>query len=387
MQHTIVRSADDLEALAGEWSELLASSASSEPTQSPAWLLSWWSVFGETGGRVLRVLVFRDAARLVGVVPLLARRARYRRAIPFRRLEFMGSGEDEADEIVSDYMGAIVAKGWERRVATALARALVSGGLGRWDELVCPRMDGTAPMTDALIAALAAERVTCTLDQRTSCPYIELPTTWEGYLGALSSSRRYKVRRSLRELESWSGGEWALHRVATHAELTEGLAVLMRLHAKRWGTEGRRGVFASPSFRRFHERVTADFLQLGALDLCWLSVRGEPVAASYSIEWEGSIHFYQSGRETEVPTKVTPGIALHALLIQRAINRGLREYDFLSGDARYKTMLATHTRRLVSLRVTPFASAREAARELVESGVDLVRGTQKRLRPPDPADG
>ena len=76
---------------------------------SPLWLLTWWGVFGD--GRRLRVWTFWRGDELVGVAPLCLRRHWYPPGIPYRRLELLGSGEDEADEICSDYLGVVAAPG------------------------------------------------------------------------------------------------------------------------------------------------------------------------------------------------------------------------------------------------------------------------------------
>src|SRR4051812_1266351 len=113
---TVVTDPGLLEGMRAEWDALLDRSATREPTLTSAWMLAWWSVFGGTGDRALRVLLLREGGRLVGLVPLLARTAWYPPALRFKRLELLGSGEDEADETCSDYLGAVAERGKERAV-------------------------------------------------------------------------------------------------------------------------------------------------------------------------------------------------------------------------------------------------------------------------------
>jgi CelD/BcsL family acetyltransferase involved in cellulose biosynthesis len=113
-------------------------------------------------------------------------------------------------------------------------------------------------------------------------------------------------------------------------------------------------------------------LEQGALDLSWLEVRGEPVAALYSIVWDGKVHFYQSGRKPDVPQNIRPGIVLHVHAIQRAIAAGLREYDFLGGASQYKTRMSTATRGLVQLRATR-AAVLDTVRGVAKTGMSNVR--------------
>ena len=110
-----------LEAVAEDWGALLSRSASNRPTQSPLWLLAWWRVFGAHQGRKLASALVYDGSRLIGLAPLLRRVWWYRHAVPYRRLELLGTGEDEEDEIGSDYVGVIAEPGSEEGVAEALA--------------------------------------------------------------------------------------------------------------------------------------------------------------------------------------------------------------------------------------------------------------------------
>jgi CelD/BcsL family acetyltransferase involved in cellulose biosynthesis len=115
-----------------------------------------------------------------------------------------------------------------------------------------------------------------------------------------------------------------------------------------------------------------------ALELLWLTVRGEPVAAFYNVVWQGKVYFYQSGRKLDVPESVRPGIVLHARAIRRAIERGRREYDFLAGSSQYKRKLATGIHPLVLVRAVR-APLREALRRAADRGFDHVRQLRRHV--------
>jgi CelD/BcsL family acetyltransferase involved in cellulose biosynthesis len=375
----LIRELARLESLRPAWDELVTRSECSDVTLTPGWMLPWWSVFGSEGGRQLRVLAFHDGERLVGLAPLLSRPHRYRKAIPFRRLEMLGSGEHEADETCGDYLGPLVEKGREADVATAFAEALVSNAAGAWDELIIPAMNGDGALPKLLSEALEARSVKVVLDERTVAPHIALPETFEAYLGLLKQNKRAQLRKSLRAFEAWAGGPPVLVRVKSAAELAEGKRVLMALHRERWGGDG---VFGSPKFRAFHDRVMPELLAKGALDLGWMSVRDEPVAAFYNFRWNGKLSFYQSGRKLDIPDEVRVGVTMHAYLIQSAIADGLREYDFLAGASQYKMSLALATRPLVELRaVRP--SLRETARLAGDRAAHELRGLRDKARKRD----
>ena len=119
---TIVTDAAEAALLRPAWQNLQERSERNELAQSPAWLLTWWRVFG--AGRQLRLGLFHEGDRLVGVAPLLRRRYWYRGCLPFRRLEFLASGESAQDGIYSNHLGILAERGREARVANRLVEAL-----------------------------------------------------------------------------------------------------------------------------------------------------------------------------------------------------------------------------------------------------------------------
>lgn len=388
-----------LPALGPEWWALLEQSDVATPTLTPAWLESWWRVFGEGQDRQLRLWSVRDENTLVGLAPFLCRAHRYvpssaamrsllgrqqigfpMPSLTFRRLEPLGSGEPEEDEVCSDYLGLIAARGYEQSVAEAFGSALAKGDLGQVDEVLMPGMDGSAPMTQAIVGAFGKLGWTIEVSESQSSPYIELPASFEDYLETLPSSGRHLVTRSLRDFEKWSGGEVRWMRATDTASLERGQLVLRALHAERWTAIGERGAFASRRFSSFHELLMPLLLRRGALDLQWLEVRGVPIAALYNMVWRGRLSFYQSGRKMDVPGRVRPGIVIHANAIRGAISAGLREYDFLPGSQHYKLQLATSFRPVVSLRAAR-RSMKEGARKLVVAGAARWRAYKAAVQP------
>jgi CelD/BcsL family acetyltransferase involved in cellulose biosynthesis len=381
----ILTDVTELEALVPAWRRLLGRAVHAEPVSTPLWLLSWWRQFGGSDGRALRAVAVEDGGELVGLVPFVLRSAAHRLAIPVRRVELLATGEDEAEEVGSEYVGGLAIDGRKHTVARVTADALVDGALGEWDELRLPAMSGDDPLVPRLAEALRHRGLPAVVTRSGEAHFVPLPSTWGAYLTELGASRRYIVTRALRELDKWAGkGGWEMRSAVTPADLEDGRRVLLDLHSERWNAAGRAGVFANARFKRFHDDVMPRLWagEDGAkLELLWLVVRGEPIAVSYNIVFGNKVYFYQSGRRMDVPKSVRPGIAMHALSIQRSIEAGRREYDFLEGQSRYKRDLALGHRPLVTLRaVAPHLRARtvEAARLLAERAIAHIRVVRAR---------
>jgi CelD/BcsL family acetyltransferase involved in cellulose biosynthesis len=368
-----------VEGMRADWLDLLRRSAADEAMLTPTWLLTWWQVYGAGTGRQLRVGVFREGDRLIGLAPLTARRIRYRPYIPFRRLEPLGADVDEGDGVGSDYLNILAERGAEDRVARALARAVTRGEFGACDEVVLPAMDGEGVMPGLLVEAFAGAGMEVSCAEMGSAPHIPLPASWDDYLKALPKKKRYNVTSALRLFEAWADGRWELRRAGTPAEVAEGKRILHGLHGQRWRQAGEAGVFAAPRFTAFHDAVMPQLLADGALELVWLLVRDEPVAAAYNIVWNRKVSYYQCGRRLDVPDTVRPGIVLLAHLIRGAIEAGQREFDFLGGVTLYKTQLALASRPLVQVRAAR-PSQRERLRRGAERALDWARAVRARAR-------
>ena len=237
-----------------------------------------------------------------------------------------------------------------------------------------------------LAEALRARGLAAPVTRSGESHFVPLPRTWSAYLRELGSSRRYVVTRSLRELDRWAGkGGWEVRSAVTASDLDEGRRVLHDLHAERWTAAGRRTA-PSPapasSASTTRSCPASGPARTARRSTCSGSlVRGEPIAASYNVVFDNKVYFYQSGRRIDVPKTVRPGIAMHALAIQRSIEAGRREYDFLQGASRYKRDLALGSRALVTLRaVAPHLRARavEAARMLAERAIAQMRSRRRR---------
>lgn len=369
----------ELEGLRPAWMSLLERSTSNEITLTPDWLNTWWRVYGPGQGRQLRLVLFFEAGRLIGLAPLLRRRHWYRPGIPFRRLEFLASGESHGQGICSNYLNVIAESGAEKQLAHRLVQTIAAGTLGAWDEVVLPMMAGDGPMPGLIVAAFTERGIPAEITRTAGAPHIPLPATWDAYLKALSRSHRRLLVRSLRAFDEWSKGEASWERVTHSSELDKGKKILMDLHHARWEADGESGVFRSPPFLRFHDDIMPCLLGQGALELLWLSIRGEPVAALYSMVWNDKVYAYQIGRLPEAPANVRLGAVILAHAIRLAIESGRREFDLLADVTPFKQQLTLAIRPLVQVRAV-HPSWRERIRQGVEAGFRCARYFRQKAR-------
>ncbi len=374
----LIRDVAELRALAGDWQTLLDRSAHPAPMLSPDWLLTWWDVYG--AGRELHAALFFDGDQLVGLAPLCKRRFKHRFGIPFTRLEFLGSDVDEDDGVCSEYLNVIAGKGRENTVVDAFARALADGSFGPWHEVVLGAMDGDGALPALLREAFAAHGLHAEQRIADEAPYLTLPKDWETFLATLDKKRRQNLMKPVRDLNHWTEANWRIHRVESEADLALGWSILQELHNQRWlQGDGVDGAFARPRFQAFHRALLPLLLKQGQLELSWLVADGRPIAVHYEIHAHGKATFYQCGRVLDLPNPQRPGAAMLSLALQRAVAKGLREFDFLGGLAPHKLQITQTTRPLVEIRVAR-SIPREWLRKCVEWAVSAARALRNRWR-------
>jgi CelD/BcsL family acetyltransferase involved in cellulose biosynthesis len=355
------------DALRDEWNELLESSPSDCLFLTWEWLSTWWRYF--SGARRLRLILVRQGSELIAIAPLCVSPRRIRRLIPFRVLEFLGTGS-----VGSDYLDVIVRAGREREASSALA-----DGLARQQLMLNFAQVIRGSSTVAAVADELAARG-YTLNERAGdvCPFIRLRgRTWQSYLAGLDSKHRSNFTRRQRALDKRA--DTRLTRVKSEAERGPALRSLVQLHQLRWQRRGGSDALHTSALRAFHNAFTALALRRDWLRLFVLQVGDRPVAALYGFSYRGKFLFYQTGFDPEYKSHGVGQVTVGSV-IKHAFEEEADEFDFLHGDESYKFDWTTTVRPLARLELYRPGLPGQWQRAVAEMG-RRVRGAGRRLLP------
>lgn len=338
-----------------EWHDLLGRSFGDRLFQRPAWLGSWWQVFG-TGG-ALRLTTVRDGGgRLVGVAPLFLAQvaADASQAVPSLSVERPvpnpAATEHQALMLVggtevSDYLDLIV----DRTQAPAVYRALLDAfpEMGEWEWIDLQSLPNDSPTPQQLgdLATAAGMRVTLAPDE--VCPVIPLPNSWEAYLSMLGKKERHELRRKMNRLAE--AGELRILGIDDLGGLDTALARFIALHEA--STPDKADFMRDERMRRFFRLIAQAAFESGWLDLRFLAIDGELAATMFCFRYGGAEQVYNSGFDPRAWPSLSPGIVLLGHMIKQAIEAGLHEFDFLQGNERYKYDLGARDRPLHRLLI------------------------------------
>ncbi|MFH1776270.1 MAG: GNAT family N-acetyltransferase [Candidatus Omnitrophota bacterium] len=345
MKIKVINNIKGLEQIKQNWDLLLENSQSNTIFLTWEWINLWWEVFQD--GRGLEILTFWDKKELVGIAPFLRRKVRHFNMLPYERIEFLASGEDEQDEICSEYLNIIAKKNRESEVIDKLINYISENKF--WEEIVLKELSDENISTAILLDRLKSSKLCYSVAPDGSAYYIDLPDSWGKMLKRLSSNFRYKINRDRKKLEQ--RGQVSFKEVKKYEELSCIFDKLIALHQKRWFSAGQKGCFASSKFTDFHRKMIKILFERDRLRLCYLEFNGNILAVSYDFIYKNNVYFYQSGFDMDFNGNIAVGNILRALCIEHYINKGIAKYDFLKGEGRHKTAWAATDKKIYAIRI------------------------------------
>ncbi|MBI1737357.1 MAG: GNAT family N-acetyltransferase [Candidatus Rokubacteria bacterium] len=307
-----VETLDRLEAIGpAAWSALHERARLRSPFLTYAWQREWTRAFA--AGRRLDIRTVKDAdGQLVAVLPLYE--------TPDGVLELVG-GPD-----VSDYLDLLAVAGREEDAWSAL---LASHGDGpAW---VLHAVPAASPTVTALSTLAGVAGIDVTLGVEERCPVLSLPESWDAYLAGLTTKHRHEMQRKVRRL--WrEAPEARVSCAARPDEIERRFGEFLALHRRSRTGKAR---FMDERMEDFFRRAVGALAAGDGARVWFLDTATGPIASFVTLEWDGTVGLYNSGFDPD-QAALSPGLVLLARLVEDAIDRGKRRFDFLRGEERYK---------------------------------------------------
>lgn len=324
--------------VAAPWAELASEAQDSSFFLSEAWVRNWLAVYGDIQDTA--AVLFRSTRGVEGAC-LLSRRKQKRAGLPVVRIAINTAGEPEAHAAYMEHNRLLCRPGQEESVASALA------GLLRWlpwDELSLDGFDAGASYA-TLTGHLAGRPGQLRCEPDYFVDLARLRACGRCYMDELGKSVRKHLRQSLRACEEL--GEVGIEEARDVDTAWTLFDELRNLNLRRRKVVGGMEVLQSDFFRRFHRRLIAECLPTGSVKIWRLRAGETTIGIVYLLIDPGGVRFYQCGYNYEAGRVSSPGNAAVAMTIQRCLESGYREFDFLAGPAEYKQHLSTDCRMTI----------------------------------------
>lgn len=263
---TLVRDLTGLAALKEEWQSLLDRCQPNYVFMTWQWLFTWWSHFG--GNRELFVLIVRDKAELIGIIPLALHIERSRRASKIRYLHFIGY---RFGKRWTDYMDIIAVRKAE---VSAAAFEYLRRCQHLWDVMeLCDVLEDSDTVG---ILSQAAARVGFPFshDETDTALCLRTDSDWESFYRTRAKDRS-EFERRIRRLQE--RGE--LRVVGADASnMTAFMGYIFEFYRRRWDEPPASLALYRDFFSRLMQVVPQDWIRCSALEL-----DGKPIAAQISL--------------------------------------------------------------------------------------------------------
>jgi CelD/BcsL family acetyltransferase involved in cellulose biosynthesis len=319
------------------WAPLFEASGSDSVFLSPAWMATWVAVYGAdfTGSWVC----WEQDGRVVAGCLLVERVIRIK-GVPFRSQFLNATGKAEVPTPLAEFNDVLHLPGHGDAVAVDFAHLLQERS---WGRLLLSGHEA-----DSVVGrALEAVGGTQTEQRCQPSPFVDLRVLGDKpFESTVTGKSGTHLRRNRRDYEAQLG-EVGVRRAESIDEALRFFDELRVLHLARWTDLDRSTSLAADAVVDFHRRVIRALFDGGGIDLLRVGNAERPVGFLYNFVVRGKVSMFQSGFDYEPSSKRSPGLLTHALAIEHYRQRGLREYDFLSGDAQYKRTLCNGVRELM----------------------------------------
>jgi len=164
-------------------------------------------------------------------------------------------------------------------------------------------------------------------------PYVALDGDFESFEATLDSKFKREAKRRRRKLGE--EGEVTVAFEDGRADLARLLDEGFAIERSGWKAERGTAIAQSAETDGFYREVAAWAAERGWLQLGFLRLDGRAIAFSYSLVLAGTVYVVKVGFDSEL-RRYAPGTILTREAIERAYSQGLRCYDFLGAEDRYK---------------------------------------------------
>jgi CelD/BcsL family acetyltransferase involved in cellulose biosynthesis len=236
--------------------------------------------------------------------------------------------------------------GRESEVYQALLDYLEGPQAPAWDCLCLCNLPQESPALTLLKETAQARGYQVRAEFEDVCPVVELPAGWDEYLEMLSKKQRHEIRRKIRRAESAAALDW--HIVGEEDDLEEAMADFIDLHER---SSSDKEQFWDDSMKAFFKAIAQVFMETGWLQLSFLRIDGQRIAALLCFDYDDAVLVYNSGYDPAQYAHLSPGIILSAYCIRHAISLRRRRFDFLQGDEEYKFRFGAQRTEVYQLQI------------------------------------
>lgn len=187
-----------------------------------------------------------------------------------------------------------------------------------------------------------------------SAAYVCTKGDWEKYFQSISGQRRYDYQRKRKRMERLGQVTVRIERPDSRADLPHMLEEVFRVEGAGWKARSGSALLVNERVRKFIARYSEMACDRGTLLVCFLEVKGIPIATILGIQSGQRFWVLKIGYDEEW-ARCSPGIQLTMETIHYAFEQGLEAYEFLGSEEPWQAMWPRSRHELISLVLYPMS--------------------------------
>ena len=320
-------------ALRWEWQTL--ESQSHNVSYFTSW--GWISSVLQTPGSNCYCLRAEQAGQVVGLAILGYQPPSIQNGFN-RELWLNKLGQPRLDQVWIEYNDFLLLGGNESAVRSAMLQGLHAQSVRSWTRL---HLD----MTNGFNQAFWSNAPFSVRIKAQDVGYVKhLSNEPDRLLASLSKNTRRQLSRSRRLLQPVIAEFNVWRQPEDKLACFEAIA---RQHIAQWRDTQWGSGFDNPAFVTFHQALFSQ----PQVEITELKLISGERAFLYNFLYRNTLYFYLSCVPKLADNKIKVGLVLHWMAMEHYAERGVTDYDFLAGDARYKRSMSDEAYELRSLEV------------------------------------
>ncbi len=311
-----------------EWCELMGRVRPEHQLFGPAWYSVWshtWGTNGRWTGK-MNVVVARDSQGILqGVLPIAQIRVG-----PINAHAFAGNHQP--------WRTIVAAQDFETEAGRAIGRYIATTS---WPLVQIGPCVRSADATAALIESLRDSRTFLRRRMIEPLAITHTPDTWDDYKTEVLGGKFFR-KIGYYERRTGRAGDVAIKhfRQPSPSETELMLDQLASIEQRSWLVErdGGKMRFVGSAHREMWSRLINETLSPNDQVDCWMmSIDGQPVSFCFTLT-SGPVCYVTANNYDEAVKDHRTGSTLYRYMIEDSMSRGVRTFDFGSGELHYKRL-------------------------------------------------
>jgi len=193
-------------------------------------------------------------------------------------------------------------------------------------------------------------RIVTVFKKVSSSPFLSIHTDWESFLKSKSKHFREEQKRKANKMRR--AGRVDFVKVSNPDQIHEVMRDILSVERNSWKEKEGSSFTAGPGLQGFYSDVAETFARKHCLCTYLVYFNSVPVAHLFGIAYENRYYALKTSYD-ESYKELSPGVFLFTSALQDIFGCGLKEFDFLGVESRWKNELASGTRDLVNVFVHP----------------------------------